>query len=169
MSRDGRFVAYGRFVTTPPPIQEIFVHDRDSDGNGVFDEVGGTSTSIVVRGALGQAANNSLNRPVISDDGRYVAFETMADNLDPVIVDDNDAIDIYWTDRDTDGNGITDQADVDAVSARVGSQVSQEGYYYRYDLDRNGIIDQQDMALVRACLDTPDDISQRIFLPLVAR
>jgi len=109
MSRDGRFVTYGRFVTTPPPIQEIFVHDRDADGNGVFDEAGGTSTSIVVRGSLGQAANMSLSRPVISDDGRYVAFETRADNLDPLIVDDNDAIDIYWTDRDTDGNGVFDE------------------------------------------------------------
>ena len=56
MSADGRYVAFTSFATNLVAgdvngFADVFVHDRDADGNGVFDELSGTSTRIVSVGA----------------------------------------------------------------------------------------------------------------------
>ena len=63
---------------------------------------------------------------------------------------------------------VTDQADVDGVSARLGSQAGDANYHYRYDLNRDGVIDSQDVVLVTACVtgETPD---YRLYLPTTIR
>jgi len=104
---------------------EIYVHDRDPDGNGVFDEAGFVSTTRVVRGDSGQNANAALEKPSISDNGRYVAFQTAADNLDSQTVDGNADFDVYLLDRDSDANGIFDEAG--GTSARLVSVDSASG------------------------------------------
>jgi hypothetical protein len=57
MNADGRFITFDA-------NGGIYLHDRDSDGNGVFDEAGGTETKRVSDGSY----------PVISDDGSALAF-----------------------------------------------------------------------------------------------
>ncbi|MBI1298653.1 hypothetical protein GC175_27270 [bacterium] len=69
---------------------------------------------------------------------------------------------------DVNGDGVLDQADVDAVSARVGSNNSQDGFAYRYDLDRNGVIDQQDVVLAQGCF-AAEGSGVRVFLPAVRK
>src|SRR6185295_17756007 len=53
-SQDGRFVAFISLATNLVPGDtngsfDVFIHDRDPDGNGVFDEGNGVTTRVSVR------------------------------------------------------------------------------------------------------------------------
>jgi hypothetical protein len=69
---------------------------------------------------------------------------------------------------DANGDGVLDQSDVDGVSARVGSNNTQDDFAFRYDLDRDGDVDQEDVTLAQACLASAGS-GQQIFLPAVQR
>jgi Tol biopolymer transport system component len=122
ISGSGRFVAfYSRasdlVAANPGPWSDMFVHDRDADGNGIFDEAGGISTVIVSVSSAGVQATGSSGGggfgwkgPDLSRDGKRVAFFSQATNLDPG--DTNAAFDIYVRDLTT---GITSCASVDPL------------------------------------------------------
>ena len=126
ISDDGRFVAYfsdstnlvvpdtnqscaldlfGQLVCVP--ASDCFVVDRDTDGNGVFDEPGLVSVSKISMGIGGVEANDRSEDPEISGDGRYVAFWTSATNV--FAGDTNGVLDAVLHDRDAEGNGIFDE------------------------------------------------------------
>ncbi len=70
------------------------------DVNGVpdvylFDRVSGATVAISVR-ADGEAGNDSSGAPMLSEDGRYVVFESFADDL--VDDDDNGVADVFMHD-----------------------------------------------------------------------
>lgn len=105
ISADGRFVV---FVSTasnlvagdtntcleflaPGECPDIFVHDRDADADGVFDEPGEISTVRASVSSAGVQGNSLSESPSISADGRYAAFPSDASNL--VAGDSN-----VWTD-----------------------------------------------------------------------
>jgi Tol biopolymer transport system component len=74
ISANGRFVAFNsnasNLVPGDLPGLEVFVHDRDSDGNGIYDEPGGISVRRV-----GDAWQADFVYPnSISGDGRLVVF-----------------------------------------------------------------------------------------------
>jgi cysteine-rich repeat protein len=114
ISGDGRFVAFSSTASNLVPddtndfcrrydgtlynCPDIFVHDRDSDENGVFDEPGGVTTTRVSVATSGEQANGESYRSGISADGRFVVFESMASNLVPD--DTNGASDIFVYDRE---------------------------------------------------------------------
>jgi hypothetical protein len=97
LSDDGRFVVFRSFATnlvandTTSTI-DIFVHDRDSDGDGAFDEPGAIET-VRVSVSDGTEANLAGQSPAISGDGSAVAFSSDANNL--VLNDNNVARDIF--------------------------------------------------------------------------
>ncbi|MCP4125888.1 MAG: DUF4347 domain-containing protein, partial [Gammaproteobacteria bacterium] len=90
ISDDGRLVAfqsgYSNLVTGDTnDLRDVFVHDRDADGNGVFDETGtGERETVRVSVATGggQATNNAgsstegSHRIAIANDGSAVVFES---------------------------------------------------------------------------------------------
>jgi Tol biopolymer transport system component len=88
VSSDGRYVAFqseADLVLPDNGFIDIYVHDRDADGNGTYDDVfpGAISTvrvSVDAAGVQGQGNNHSYF-PSISSDGRYVAFESIATDL----------------------------------------------------------------------------------------
>ena len=89
ISADGRFVAFSSSASNLVPgdtndVDDIFVHDRDPDGNGVFDEPGETSITRVSVSSNGNAANCVSARPSISGTGRYVAFDSCVTNWSEV-------------------------------------------------------------------------------------
>ncbi len=94
VSGDGRHVAYdsltNHFSAQPDEISDVFVRDR--------------ATCKTLRITAG--GNGPSQAPSISDDGRYVVFESLATNLDP---DSNPEFDVFLADRDSDGNGIYDE------------------------------------------------------------
>ena len=116
ISSDGRYVAFASDADAPDlvagdgnGVSDVFVHDRDADGNGTYDEPGpaGISTVRVSVDSAGNEVNGESNSPSISSDGRYVAFTSAATNL--VAGDGNGKLDVFVHDRDADGNGTYDE------------------------------------------------------------
>ncbi len=93
LSGSGRYVAFTSIAENLVPFDtngatDIFVHDRQTS----------TTTRISVDSA-GLQSNGNSSDPSISDDGRYVAFESGASNLVPG--DTNGVSDIFVHDRST--------------------------------------------------------------------
>ena len=93
ISANGRFVAFqsnaSNLVTEDTNgTSDIFVHDRLSN-----------ITSMASINSTGDRANRSSFKPSISADGRFVAFDSLADNL--AAADTNGTNDIFVRDRDT--------------------------------------------------------------------
>ncbi len=101
LSRDGRYVAFSSDATNlvagdTNGVTDIFVHDR----------LTGVTTRVSVA-SDGAEANGPSRAPSISGDGRHVAFESDATNLDPTQYgfnspgpgDHNSASDIFVHDR----------------------------------------------------------------------
>lgn len=110
ISGDGRFVGFESAATNlVPGITEratrCFVHDRDADGNGVFDEPGGVRTTCMSVAADGTPVDGT--RICMSPDGRFVAFASFSPNI--VVGDTNTDADIFLRDRDLDGNAVFDE------------------------------------------------------------
>ncbi len=126
MSSGGRYVAFATESNLDPDsnaqgngrvTRQVYVHDRDLDGNKTFDEegIGKTNTIIVsvstpdAQGKVQRGSSSSgFFGVAISASGRYVAFESAATNL----VEPNTTKGIrhiYVHDRDADGNGIFDE------------------------------------------------------------
>ena len=85
MSATGRFVTFLSFATNLVPgdangFEDVFLRDRDTDADGVFDEPGAVSTVLVSQRG-GVQANGPSHDPVITPDGRYVVFISFASNL----------------------------------------------------------------------------------------
>jgi Tol biopolymer transport system component len=89
ISSDGRYVAFESAASNlvagdmPLPIGfiDIFVHDRDTDEDGIYDELGEVSTIRVSVDSAGVEGNGNSNAPSISGDGSSVTFQSIADNL----------------------------------------------------------------------------------------
>jgi Tol biopolymer transport system component len=84
ISEDGRFIAFEANISSYIPSlsgRGIFVHDRDVNADGIFDEPRWVYTALVSFGPNGEAPNAPATNPVISGDGRWVAFYSDATNL----------------------------------------------------------------------------------------
>ena len=99
ISFNGRFIAFfsdadNLVENDTNELADIFVHDRDTDGDGIFDEPGNVRTirvSIAEDGSEGHG--NPQGVPSISSDGYAVAFGSLAEDL--VANDNNDRQDIF--------------------------------------------------------------------------
>jgi Tol biopolymer transport system component len=111
ISADGRYVVFDSVSSTLVPgdtnsTYDVFVHDRKT---GVTERV-----SVNTSGGQGNARSESAS---ISADGRYVAFESEADNLVPG--DTNSTYDVFVHDRKT---GVTERVSVDSSGNEANSQ-----------------------------------------------
>lgn len=93
ISADGRYVAFESWASNlvsgdSGNVWDVFVYDRQSG-----------QTSRVSMASSGTQGNDSSTSPQISDDGRYVAFDSSASNL--VAGDNNGVSDIFVHDRQT--------------------------------------------------------------------
>ncbi len=93
LSADGRFVAFDSFANNlvsgdTNGLNDIFVHDRQTGQT--------THVSVASDSTWG---NSSSARPALSADGRYVAFDSFANNL--VSGDTNNFQDVFVHDRQT--------------------------------------------------------------------
>jgi hypothetical protein len=84
LSGDGRYLVFvGDF---DPDLDQakmpVWLRDRDSDGNGVFDEPGTSTTTQVSQSTFGDYSLQWLSEVAISNDGRWIAYtaETHADD-----------------------------------------------------------------------------------------
>ena len=93
ISPDGRYIAYTSDATNLVPdntggYANVYLLDRQTG-----------RLSLVSKTATGTAGNGNSQTPVVSADGRYVAFESQADNLVPG--DTNNAMDVFVKDMTT--------------------------------------------------------------------
>lgn len=137
VSDDGASVAFA----TLQPIDA-------GDNNGVRDvhvrDRAGLRTRLASRataGAVGNAESPDFFRPAIamSADGARIAFSSTATNL---CAQDGDAsVDVFLRDRDSDGNGVLDEAGGTATTclsrAADGPRLAL-GPFAQFDLDRGG-------------------------------
>ena len=116
ISASGRFVVFASAATNlvagdTNAVADIFLRDRDTDADGIFDEAGAVSTTRLSLGPGAAQADGASSGPVISADGRYVAFVSTATNL---VAGANAVEQIYRVDRTT--------GDVVRVSENVAGQ-----------------------------------------------
>lgn len=137
ISGTGRFVAFTSLATNlvpAAPPSGVYVHDRDADDDGVFDEPGAVGTVLVSVTTDGELAPGFGHQfPDISENGRFVAFASTS----PLVADDtNGQRDVFVRDRDTDADGIFDEADaVETTRVSVGTgNVQGNGESGRPDL-----------------------------------
>jgi carboxypeptidase family protein/WD40 repeat protein len=88
ISGDGRYVLYPSDATTLSLVDfngvtDVYIHDRDADGDGFFDDPGGVSTELASVGAGGLPSDGPSAYPAISTDGSVFAFESAGTFLVP--------------------------------------------------------------------------------------
>ncbi len=110
ISGDGRFVVFVSAATSlssddSNSLSDVFLHDRDPDQNGVFDENYGSTVRISASGSSLLA--NSSNFPSISRNGQYVAYSSADATL--VAGDTNGVSDIFVYSRQS---GTTERVSV---------------------------------------------------------
>ncbi|MGC9941775.1 MAG: hypothetical protein ABSE48_08055, partial [Verrucomicrobiota bacterium] len=90
----------GHYVTFASDADGLAPGNTSPAGSDVYacDLFAGTN-QIVSVGTLGNAASGSSSEPVISGDGRYVAFTSAATNL--IAVDNNNSTDVFVRDLQT--------------------------------------------------------------------
>lgn len=94
----------GRFIVFETTATNLVANDL----NGVFDDIvlrdmTSNVVELITVNASGTGTANSVSYdPVISDSGRFVAYESFATNLGPIDV--NDRYDVYVRDRQTGTN-----------------------------------------------------------------
>jgi Tol biopolymer transport system component len=117
ISAGGRFVAFSSVADNlvaadQNGFQDVFVHDRDPDGNGIFDEGNGVTTRVS-KSSGGSEGDGVSDAASMSADGSVVAFVSYATNL--VSGDTNQCADIFVRDRSA---GTTTRVSVDSSGAQ---------------------------------------------------
>lgn len=136
VSGDGRYIAFLSYTDGLVPgdnnsFSDVFVRDRQTN----------TTTRVSVDSAGAQANSSSaLFGLAISDDGRYVAFDSIASNL--VVGDTNALSDIFVHDQQT---GTTTRVSVDSAGAQANGEsalpsISADGRYVAFQSDSTNLV-----------------------------
>ncbi|HEV8112100.1 MAG TPA: hypothetical protein VGR31_04940 [Planctomycetota bacterium] len=121
ISAEGRWVAFASAATN-------LIHGDSNAHDDIFvrDLAGGVTTRVSI-GAAGVEADGNSTWPVISIDGRFVAFESHATNL--VAADTNGTKDVFLHDRWVDATTrlSVDSSDVEGNGASLGVWITADG------------------------------------------
>lgn len=104
ISANGRYVVFSSEATNlvngdTNGLRDVFLRDRDTDADGVFDEPGEVKTTRLSNGIGGAQANGASWEVAISGDSNYIAFSSDASNI--VLNDGNGARDVFVYKRST--------------------------------------------------------------------
>lgn len=134
ITSNARFIVYGSYANNLVPNDtngwdDVFVRDR----------VAGTTERVSVSSAGGEGNGHSVH-PSISDDGRYVVFSTLADNLGGQ--DGTPYYDLYIRDRQT---GTTTRLSTGlggepANGHTLFSAISDDGRYIAYESSASNLV-----------------------------
>jgi Domain of unknown function (DUF4347)/Cadherin-like/WD40-like Beta Propeller Repeat len=127
ISNDGRYVVFNSFATNlvsgdTNGILDVFVHDRQT----------GITTRVSTSTSGGQAIGGASQNGAISSDGRYISFDSLANNL--VANDTNNKGDIFVHDLQS---GTTTRVSVGAGGIQgndtsYNSSISADGRYVAF-------------------------------------
>lgn len=138
VSGDGRYVAYQSMATNLVDVDgdqmwDIYVRDRQKG-----------HTELISRNLEGRAGSLDSQRPSLSADGRYVVFESWADDL--VVDDHNYFSDVFVMDRQTGeielASVATDGQQADDVNG--GAVISADGRYVTFSSMAGNLVENDD-------------------------
>jgi len=136
MSSDGRFIVFSTYAQNFTVLdsnnhEDVYIHDRDSDDDGIFDEPGAISTKLVSMGLSGTAVGIAY-RPKVSSDGRYVAFSSNSANLVPGEMNDRFEYHVYVRDMSNDETSILTTYQNRTLVMGWPTSISGDGRYVAY-------------------------------------
>jgi Tol biopolymer transport system component len=136
ISAGGRYVVFDSVADNLVPgdtnsWSDVFVHDRQ---NGLTERVSVDSSGV--------EGNGPSRRASISADGRYVAFNSAADNFVPPGGDTNGREDVFVHDRQT---GVTKRVSVDSSGVEGNSKswegsISTDGRYAAFSSEADNLV-----------------------------
>ena len=134
ISADGRYVAFST------PASNLVAGDTNEAGDAFIRDRQTGTTECVNIGPGGVFGNYESWSPVITPDGRYVAFQSLASNL--VAGDTNISIDIFVRDRQS---GTTDRVSLDSsgIQGDGDSQwpsISADGRYVAFQSGATNLV-----------------------------
>jgi Tol biopolymer transport system component len=143
LSPDGRFIVFSSdatgLVTPSTTGRHIYLRDRDTDVDGIFDEPGAVSLELISVSGSGQRATGECGLPSVSADGRYIAFQSVASNL--VAGDNNGVMDVFVRDR---VNGTTVRVSSAGGVAGNGASsvpnISGNGHYVLFHTNADNLV-----------------------------
>jgi hypothetical protein len=136
IDENGRYVTFISSASNILPnsgSRDLYVHDRDDNNDGIFDQLPAAATSTVRLNVSSTGALDNgffkVQAHAISADGRFVVFDTDGTTLDP-----SAAAGVFIRDRDFDRDGILDEAHAGANStylvSRTGAGLPAAGSLY---------------------------------------
>ncbi len=146
ISADGRFVTFmsdadNLVEDDTNSVRDVFVHDRDSDADGVFDEAGAIKTTRISVASNGTEGNNGSFGGFSSDDGRFVVFDSEATNL---VDDDTNGInDVFVHDLSTHMTSrISTSSDgTEANGESLMGPISASGFFVAFDSEATSLVE----------------------------
>jgi uncharacterized repeat protein (TIGR01451 family) len=136
----------GRFVLVYTGDNRLFVHDRDTDTDGAFDELDAVANDDVLvtpEGTQGSCGYGP-NYPTLSANGRYVVFGCSGGDL---VDGGNPGANILLHDRQTDTTEIVSLADDETIpqsggwnAVYGGGTVSDDGRYVAFHTEANDML-----------------------------
>lgn len=141
MSYRGRISANGRFIAFDSEAANLVAGDMNGQGDVFLRDLQLGTTALVSTTAGGEQANGGSGTPVISADGRYVAFESGATNL-AALPDSNGFTDIYVKDTQT---GAVTRASISSTGAEPNNEsevlsISGDGRYIVFDSNADNLV-----------------------------
>nr|WP_246427986.1 fibronectin type III domain-containing protein [Paenibacillus phyllosphaerae] len=101
ISGDGRYIVFESSATnlegasSSGSYSQIFMLDRDADGDGIFDEEGSVTMKRISQSAMGDPGNHFSETPAISQDGTTIVFQSKASNLSDIETNQSQQLFIY--------------------------------------------------------------------------
>jgi len=134
----------GRFVAFSSAADNLVEGDANEQGDVFVHDVETGVTRLVSVGSTGEAGNGVSGNPTISADGRFVAFDSEADNL--VAGDTNEAGDIFIHEIET---GITTRVSVGSSGEQASEGVksysmSADGRFVAFTADGDNLVPGED-------------------------
>jgi hypothetical protein len=104
ISGTGRYVVFESAASNLVPsdtnlVSDIFLHDRDTDADGTFDEAGAFAVSRLTLNPAGFGVVGASSDPVITPDGRFVCFVSRSTGFGPAAP--SNVQQVYRLDRTT--------------------------------------------------------------------
>ncbi len=194
ISADGRYVAFESDATNlvtgdTNALRDVFLRDRDTDGDQIFDETGAVTTtrvSLATGGAQTISTAGNSYQPHVAAYGRFVVFYSYDNGL---VAGDTNACGIYSNGqcpdvflRDTQ-TGVTERISLTYAGAQANNgsynpRVSGDGEYITFESDATNLVTgdtnaQRDVFQRYRGFTTTVEIAitpvYEVFLPLVVR
>jgi len=136
ISDNGRYVGFaGRAPNHAAVVDAAVLHDRDTDGNGVYDErpAAPDPNNPTFRSfAVSRQNNGSLftagYQPMISGNGRYVVFiGSLLNGTDCLVPNAFSGVCVYVYDRDANNSGVLDETTVSGGVRTINVSISTGG------------------------------------------